>query len=72
MGCRRPEQNIRINDTSLAGWVTVHDYELFVDASDFDDNKRIHRAEERAKGRMTNLKIYFSFNSAYHNLRNSW
>lgn len=40
---------IRIADGSDLGWSTINEYELLEVASDSDDDKRIRRAEERAK-----------------------
>ena len=39
---------IRIADNSLAGWVTVHQYETNDVASDSEDDKKLRQAENRA------------------------
>ena len=46
-------KGIKLADESEYGWVTVNEYLSDELASDFDDEKRIYRAERRA-GRKTN------------------
>ncbi|XP_045194590.1 uncharacterized protein LOC123550224 [Mercenaria mercenaria] len=47
---------IRIADNSPTGWATIQEYELYDMASDSDDDKRIRRAEERAKNKIEKSK----------------
>lgn len=43
---------IRIADNSATGWLTIQEYENNEAASDSDDDKKIRRAEERARTKL--------------------
>ena len=63
---------IRIADSSSAGWGTIQEYELYDVASDSDDDRRIRKAEERAKAKLEKQKSYdkpVSVNSNFQSFR---
>ncbi|XP_045159834.2 uncharacterized protein LOC123525129 [Mercenaria mercenaria] len=49
---------IRIADSSPSGWSTIAEYEQIDVASDSDDDKKIRRAEERAKAKLEKSKKF--------------
>lgn len=68
---------IRIADSSSAGWATIHEYETLDVADDSDDDRRIRKAEERAKSKLEKAKAKLSDDldknvaSSYNNFRSS-
>ncbi|XP_053401945.1 uncharacterized protein LOC128557757 [Mercenaria mercenaria] len=63
---------ICIADSSSAGWLTIQEYEQNEVASDSDDDKKIRRAEERAKAKLEKSKKFESDNSSAGNSNQSF
>ncbi|XP_045168275.2 uncharacterized protein LOC123531408 [Mercenaria mercenaria] len=62
---------IRIADSSDSGWATINEYELLEIASDSEDDKRIRRAEERAKKKAEKNSNMLDLSSRSSSFRNN-